>query len=195
MQQFDFSLPNGVAAVGQIQFTVTADYDQNVSTPAGEPNDTATLTESSTLAPYPELVPSAISPIATAYPGEQTSIGWTLTNTGSTSASGPWTEQVFLATDSAGDAPTLLAAQSFSGSLPVGQSVARSINVQIPTLSPGNYWIVVTEDAFSEVFEVDTAASTAITAQADEPRGGPDAHARERRPRAMLPEWTRRPPP
>ncbi len=39
-QQYTFNLPNGDPGVGQIQFTVTADYDQNVSTPAGEPNDT-----------------------------------------------------------------------------------------------------------------------------------------------------------
>ncbi len=60
-QQYTFSLPNGDPGVGQIQFTVTADYDQNVSTPAGEPNDTATLTETSTLAPYPDLVTSGVT--------------------------------------------------------------------------------------------------------------------------------------
>ena len=143
-QQYTFSLPNGDPGVGQIQFTVTADYDQNVSTPAGEPNDTATLTETSTLAPYPELVPSDVTATATANPGEQTTVDWTLTNSGPATATGPWTEQVFLATDSAGDNPTLLAAQSYTGSLAAGQSVPRSMNVQIPDLlAPGNYWFVV----------------------------------------------------
>ena len=52
-------------------------------------------------------------------PGEQTSVGWTLTNSGTAAATGPWTEQVFLATDAAGDNPTLLSAQSFTGTLGV----------------------------------------------------------------------------
>ena len=164
-QQYDFSLPNGGAGVGQIQFTVTADYDQNVSTPAGEPNDTDTLTETSTLGPYAELVPSSITGVTSADPGEQTSVGWTLTNTGTAAATGPWTEQVFLATDASGDNPTLLAAQSFTGTLGVNQSVSRSMTVQIPSLPVGTYWFVVVEDAFGEVYELDTASSTTVAAQ------------------------------
>ena len=164
-QQYTFSLPNGEPGVGQIQFTVTADYDQNVSTPVGEPNDTDTLTEASTLGPYAELVPSSITGISSANPGEQTSVGWTLTNTGSAAATGPWTEQAFLATDAAGDNPTLLSAQSFTGTLGVNQSVSRSMTVVIPSLPQGTYWLVVIADAFGEVYELDTASSTAVAAQ------------------------------
>ncbi len=171
-QQYSFTLPNGGAGVGQIEFTVTADFNQNVSTPAGEPNDTVTLTETSTLAPYAELVPSSITAPASVDPGAQTSVAWTLTNSGSAAATGPWTEQVFLATDASGDNRTLLAAQSFSGSLAAGQSVARSIDLQIPNLSPGNYWIVVTEDAFDEVFELNTAASTLVASEPTSLAGG-----------------------
>ena len=42
--------------VGQIQITVTTDVYDNVSTPQGEPNKTASLTEASALGPYPDLV-------------------------------------------------------------------------------------------------------------------------------------------
>jgi protocatechuate 3,4-dioxygenase beta subunit len=171
-QQYTFSLPNGDPGVGQIQFTVTADYDQNVSTPAGEPNDTATLTETSTLAPSPELVPSDVTGTATANPGESTSVNWTLTNSGSATASGPWTEQVLLATDSAGGNPTLLAAQSYPGSLGAGQSVSRSINVQVPDLPPGDYWFVVSENPLGQVFELNTANNTAVAAQPTSIAGG-----------------------
>ena len=97
-----------------------------------------------------------MSAASTASPGQQVSVGWTLANNGTASASGPWTEQVLLATDAAGDNPTLLAAQTFSGSLPAGQSVARSANVQIPNLPPGNYWFVVSENPLGEVFELNT---------------------------------------
>jgi RHS repeat-associated protein len=171
-EQYAFSLPDGTPGAGQILFTVTADYYQNVSTPAGEPNNAATLTETSTLAAYPDLVTSAVTATSTAYPGEQTAVDWTLTNSGSATAAGPWTEQVLLATDSAGDNPTLLAAQSYPDALAAGQSVPRSINITIPNLPPGNYWFVVSENPLGEVFELDTANNTAVAAQPTSLAGG-----------------------
>ncbi len=171
-QQYAFTLPNGNPGVGQIQFAVTADHDNNVSIGAGGTNRSASLTVSSSLAAYPELVPSQIAATATAHPGQQTSIGWTLTNTGSAGTAGPWTEQVLMATDSAGDNATLLAAQSFTGSLAAGQSVPRSISFQVPNLPPADYWFVVVEDALGEVFEVDPASSTAVAAQSTSLEGG-----------------------
>ena len=86
----------------------------------------------------PSWFPAASPRLTSADPGEQTSVGWTLTNTGTGAATGPWTEQVFLATDAAGDNPTLLSAQSFTGTLGVNQSVSRSMTVQIPSLPVGN---------------------------------------------------------
>jgi len=47
-------------------------------------------------------------------------VNWSLANIGNAIANGPWTEQVLLATDAAGDNPTLLAALSYSGLLAVG---------------------------------------------------------------------------
>ncbi len=137
-QQYTISLPNGAAGVGQIQFTVTADDEHMVSTSASDPNGTKVLTETSTLPLYPELVPSNITAASSTDPGAQISVGWTLANSGSGAATGPWSEQVFLATDVSGDNPILVAAQSYSGSLGAGQSIARSINVQVPdSLAPG----------------------------------------------------------
>jgi RHS repeat-associated protein len=171
-QQFAFSLPNGYPGAGQIQFAVTADYDQNVSTPAGEPNDTATLTETSTLASYPELVTSDVTAPASADPGQPISVDWKLANDGSGTASGPWTEQVLLATDSNGDNPTLAEVQTFTGSLSAGQSISDSADVRIPSLAPGNYWIVVNENPLGELFELDTANNTVVAAQPTSIAGG-----------------------
>ena len=164
-EEYDFTLPNGNPGVGQIQFTVTADYDSDVSTSQGETNNMASLTETAQLASYPELAASDVSAVSTASPGQQVSVGWTLANNGAASASGPWTEQVLLATDAAGDNPTLLTAQTFSGSLPAGQSVTRSADVQLPALAPGNYWFVVSEDPFGEVFELNTSNNLAVSTE------------------------------
>ena len=120
-----------------------------------------------TVAPayYPDLVTSGVTATATAIPGQALSVGWTLTNSGSASASGPWTEQVLLATDAAGDDPTLLGAQTFTGTLVVGQSVPRSASVTMPSLPAGTYWIVVSENPLGELFELNTANDTAVAAQ------------------------------
>ena len=48
--RYAFRLPDGGGAgVGQIQFTVTTDFNDNVSTGQGDPGKTATLVEASTL--------------------------------------------------------------------------------------------------------------------------------------------------
>jgi len=158
-QTYSFTLPHGLPGVGNLTFTVKTDaanqiFEYNASG-TGETNNIASLTETSQLASYPDLSASDASAVSTASPGQQVSVGWTLANNGAASASGPWTEQVLLATDAAGDNPTLLTAQTFSGSLSAGQPpVARSANVQVPDLPAGNYWFVVSENPFGEVFEL-----------------------------------------
>ena len=113
---------------------------------------------------YPDLVTSSVSAVATASVGQQVAVNWTLTNNGTVVATGPWTEQVLLATDAAGDNPTLLTTQTYSGSLPGGQSVGRSANVLIPNLTAGNYWLVVSENPFNEIAEQTSTNNLAASA-------------------------------
>ena len=164
-----FTLPDGTPGVGSLQISVTTDYYESIfeynSSGNGYANNTGTVSVTSTLAPYPDLVTSQVSAAGSALPDQQLPVSWTLSNNGSANASGSWTEQIFLASDASGDAPILLAAQSFTGSLTPNQSVSRSATVQIPTLSPGNYWFVVTENPFGQVFETNTLNNTSIAAQ------------------------------
>jgi RHS repeat-associated protein len=110
-----------------------------------------------------ELVVTNVAGPATAAPGQQVTVAWTLSNSGTASADGPWTEQVLLATDAAGDNQTLLEADSYAGPLPADQFVSRSATVQIPNLPPGNYWLVVSENPFGELTESSTANNTAVS--------------------------------
>ena len=167
-QAYSFTLPQGSAGVGNLTVTVTTDVNNQVfeynASGTGETNNTATLAATSVLAPYPDLAVSDVTAAASAAPGQQLTIGWTLTNSGDAAAPAPWTEQVFLATDAAGDNPTLLHAQTDSSSLGAGQSVPRSAEVTVPSLSAGNYWFEVIENPFAQVFEVNTANNTAVAA-------------------------------
>src|SRR5262249_17989621 len=45
------------------------------------------------------------------------------------------------------------------------QSVNRSVTVPVPNLLAGNYWLVVSENPFGEVFETNTANNTAVASQ------------------------------
>ena len=81
-QQYAFRLPDGTSGVGQIDFTVTTDVNNNVSTPQGEPSKTATLTATSTLAPYPDLVVAAVSSPVNAWSGRGIVVSWTVANQG-----------------------------------------------------------------------------------------------------------------
>ncbi len=173
-QQFSLTLPNGTAGTGNFQVTVTTNagsssFEYNTDGPGGSStasnNNTATTTLSSTLAAYPDLAASNVTAPATVVPGRPITVGWTLANNGNAAANGPWTEQVLLATDANGDGAQLLGAFSYAGPLAVGQPVDRSVTVQIPQWAAGNYWVVVSENPFGEVFETNTANNTAVRAQ------------------------------
>ena len=77
-QQFALTLPDGAQGAGQIQYSVTTDtYNQiaefNTSGPGGsstaESNNNSSLTVTSALAPYPDLVESDFDPVAIIGPG------------------------------------------------------------------------------------------------------------------------------
>ena len=81
---YQFRLPDGAAGVGQIEFAVTADVNDDVSTGQGEPARSATITEGSTLAPYPDLQVTnlAITPASGLQSGGHLTLSWDDSNTG-----------------------------------------------------------------------------------------------------------------
>ena len=170
LQQYSFALPFGSAGVGQIQFTVTADENSNVSTPFGEPNRTATITESSTLALYPDLAASAVSPSESSGQfGDTLTVGWTVTNAGQASATGPWVDNVYLS-----PTPALGSGAIYLGSFTEETSGrfshrTRATAARRPSSSPstrrssaGTYYLVVLVDAGGVVNESD------LTTQAEQ---------------------------
>jgi len=168
-QAYSFTLPQGYPGVGNLTVTVTTDANNQVfeynASGTGETNNTATVAATSLLAPYPDLAVSNVTAAASAAPGQQLTLGWTLSNSGNADASGPWAEQVLLVSDPAGDNPILLAAQTDSDGLAAGQSVSRSAVIQVPSLPAGNYWFEVIENPLGQVFEVNTANNTSVAAQ------------------------------
>ncbi len=168
-REYVVTLPDGAAGVGQIQVIVETDsgnqiFEYNASG-TGESNNTSTLSVSSVLASYPDLAVSDVAAPASVVPGQQMQITWTVSNVGDATASAPWDEQVLLATDAAGAGATLLDDQTDSDPLATGQSMTRTLSVQVPSLIAGDYWLVVSDNADGQLYEMNTANDTAIAAQ------------------------------
>ncbi|MCC5806719.1 MAG: carboxypeptidase regulatory-like domain-containing protein [Opitutales bacterium] len=121
--------------------------------------------------PLPDLVPGTISGPPNALPGETVEVSWTTTNTGDAPAAGPWTEQVFLSTDSTIGNDRFLASFSYEGSLAPDESAVRTETVTIPLFglaSDGSLGVVVKVDTGNAVVESNTANNAAIAVEAIE---------------------------
>lgn len=101
-----------------------------------------------------DLVVTDILAPATALPGTSVPLSWTVANQGTASASGPWTERVYLSADHAVGNDQLLATFTYSG-LGAGVPVTRNEVVALPSHGiAGNVWFVVETDAGNAVVEV-----------------------------------------
>ncbi len=105
-----------------------------------------------TVPPSPDLVVTDITSPAAALDGAQVVVSWMDVNKGQVTATGPWVDNIYAATDAQGDNPTLLRTFTYPGSLAPGASVQLSKPVNLPTTS-GTYWLVVTTNANGAVPE------------------------------------------
>ena len=169
-EQYAFRLPDGLAGVGSIQFTVTSDEYNAVSTPQGEPNKTASVTEPSTLAPYPDLQVQnlAVSP-GTIVSGSTIEVTWDDANTGNAAVTGPYSDNVTIVNDTTG--ATLLNTDVAYGPtqrgyapIAAGGSWPQAYSFTLPQGTPGvgNLTVTVTADVNNQVVEYNSSG-TAVT--------------------------------
>ncbi len=174
-RSYSFVLPNGAAGVGQLGITVTADAGGSLleynSQGAIDTNRSASITAQSTLAGYPDLVPSGVEAPAIAQFGQSVSVTWTVSNDGNAPAQGSWSDQLYLSSQpTLGAGATLLATQSGTAHSPlaVGADYTSSAQATLPSaasLTAGTYYVIVVSDASQSVFETGSpgqAASSAV---------------------------------
>ncbi len=173
-QQYAFSLPNGSAGVGDIQFTVTADVNDSVSNGLNASGRMTSITESSTLAPSPDLVVQDIvvngnnSPVI---PGHSIPVTWTDFNQGNAAAVGSWIDQVFLASDPAGTQDLQLVQtvevpplnDTTPADLAISGGLAQSTTITIPAVDVGDKYVVVETGLSESFFEFDTSNDTTVS--------------------------------
>ena len=161
-----YAIPiNAQRANGSYQLTIGAGVEAEEGTPLGS------AFQASFTVSLPDLVVSSVQPsVGSTTFGATINVGWTVTNNGTASATGPWTDDVYLSTT-----PTLgsgaiylgsFTAES-SGSLAPSGTYNGQATVNLPidsSLSSGGYYLVVVADVGDVVNE-----SSLTTEQNDAP--------------------------
>ena len=109
-----------------------------------------------------DLVPLEINGPATALAGQTVPLVFTLTNRGSTPATGPWANQFLLAADGAGNGAQALGSAVFSNTLAVGGWATVTQMVTLPSATLGARYLGVTTDSANQVPEANENNNTAF---------------------------------
>ena len=121
-QQYAFTLPDGSPGVGSLQFSVTTDSGNTIaeanSSGTGETNNTATLTATSTLAPYADLVVQSgslsVSP-SSLQSGVQAQVLWSDQNIGDAAVNAGFSDYVLVQRVNADNSLTTIASGTVAG--------------------------------------------------------------------------------
>ena len=108
--------------------------------------ETLTVTGIVKPTPAPDLTVSSISAPTTAISGQPVQVSWTTANIGDAAAAGPWTDNIYVASDAQGDNLQLVGTYSYNGSLAAGESLTASALVTLPSNVTGNAYFVVQAD-------------------------------------------------
>lgn len=110
------------------------------------------------LPPPVDLHVTAVNAPASGSPGEAANIQWTIQNIGSNTATGNWTDAVYLSVDGAWDITDAPVGRAdHTGPLAPGASYAGTLNVALPAVNPGPYFVIVRTDVRNRVREIDDA--------------------------------------
>ena len=126
------------------------------------------------LPPPVDLTVAAVTAPASGSPGEPANIQWTTQNISSNTATGNWTDAVYLSVDDAWDitdAP--IGRVDHDGPLASGATYTASLNIALPAANPGPYHVIVRTDVRNRVREIDdtnnaTASTSAMSVDVTE---------------------------
>lgn len=149
-----FTLPFGFDP-GPYNLLLVTDAEQT-ELETDELNNTVVLGPLSVeLPPLPDLVVTSIVSPPSALSGQQIPITWTISNQGDASFSGSFSERVFLSDDDQIGDDQAFGTFTFTGEIPVGDSVERTQLIRLPGTLNENRFVVIATDTESEVFEGD----------------------------------------
>ncbi|MEM8872655.1 MAG: CARDB domain-containing protein [Planctomycetota bacterium] len=150
-------------ADGERWFVVSTDIGDVVEEYLNE-TDNAGITSTPTtvtLAPQVDLIPSNIQGPTTALSGETIVITWTITNDGTADFNGTYSDRLYLSSDDTIGSDSFIGDFSFTGTIPAGSSVLRTVDITLPVDLDEDRFIVVQSDVFNQVVEVGGEANNA----------------------------------
>ena len=136
-----------------IYYLVLAADQDNAIAELVETNNLGAAALNVSLPPLPDLAVASVSAPANAAPGQSIQLIWAVTNQGTLSITGSWSETAFLTASSAGAGAQELATFLFTNSLPSGGSLSRTQSVVLPASVLGNLWLAVAADSRNEWVE------------------------------------------
>ncbi len=138
------TIPGNLATGNYYLLFVADDNGGQAESDAG--NDSNNVMSQQITLSAADLQVGGVTGPASGFTGQSVLVSWTDVNNGTAQATGPWVDNVYLASDAQGDNPTLLGGFTFLGSLAVGASEQRTEQVVLPQTA-GNQWFVVTTNA------------------------------------------------
>jgi subtilase family serine protease len=158
-ETLDADLPPGLSGAYYV-FVLTDAHHEVAET--NEDNNTGLPGAVTLQLPPPvDLAVTAVNAPANGSPGETANLQWTTQNTGSYTATGNWTDTVYLSTDNAWDITDALVGRvEHNGPLAAGASYTGVLNAALPAVNPGPYYLIVRADVRNRVREIDDANNT-----------------------------------
>ena len=148
------------ATGGYYLYVVANDQGQQAVTDKTN-NVSAAIPIQVTLPALPNLVPVSLSAPTEGYNGQQVTVSWIDSNTGTAAAPGPWTDDIYFASDALGDNAVLVGKAVYPDTLDAGQQTAQLTQpIELPS-TPGTYYLMVVADA-SGVNEGPNAANASV---------------------------------
>jgi subtilase family serine protease len=130
-------------------------------------NEAATADLTFQTLPAPDLAPSIVAATSPIQVGQSFTVWFTITNSGSTAAAGPWQNTLLVANTPDGSGAQNVASTAFNpgpGGLAAGASITLTQTVLFPNLATGTRFVGVSVDSFNQVVEVIETNNTAYLA-------------------------------
>ncbi|HEV8441135.1 MAG TPA: CARDB domain-containing protein [Methylomirabilota bacterium] len=122
-----------------------------------DPDGTSTGSMTFSLA-TPDLAPAGVTAPASVNAQQSVAVSWTVRNQGQGSASGLWTDTLYISREPVCCAgATSLGAFNVAPTVPAGGSYTQTQTVNIPSLAPGAYYLLLWTDSSNLVYESDEA--------------------------------------
>ncbi|WP_013334633.1 CARDB domain-containing protein [Gloeothece verrucosa] len=171
-QSLNVTIPNQIGRVGNQYLLIASDGGNN----QGETDETNNIYSIPILLQAPNLVVSAVTAPTSVALGENINLSWSVNNQGTGAALNDWYDYIYLSSDTVLDNNDRYLTNRWAGDdtpLAAGASYNGTQTVTIPSVTPGNYYLLFAADRNNnqaETNENDNIYATAISLEAPDLR-------------------------